>query len=68
MASQVTLEDGTQHELLTHLHDAHQKGTRGFTEEYLRNLHRTLHQRSRSPESEHKHLDGDESEDAADAG
>jgi hypothetical protein len=63
VTSQVTMEDGTRHELLAHLHDAHQKGTRGLTEDYLRNLHHTLHQRSRS-DPEHTHP-GEQSEDAA---
>lgn len=55
MSAHVTMQDGTQRELAEHLHDEHQKGTRGFTEEYLRNLHRILHQRDHSPEAEHTH-------------
>jgi hypothetical protein len=53
--SRVTMEDGTEHSLLDHLRDGHQKGTRGFTEEYLANLHRILHQRHHEPEPEHTH-------------
>jgi hypothetical protein len=37
------------------LREQHQKGTHGFTEEYLANLHRTLHQRNHEPEPEHTH-------------
>jgi len=66
VSTQVTMEDGTQQELTEHLHDDHQKGIRGLTEDYLRNLHATLHQRNRSPEPEHAHLDED-SGDRADS-
>jgi hypothetical protein len=55
VATHVILEDGTQSPLLDHMRDVHQKGTRGFTEEYLASLHRTLHQRGREPASEHTH-------------
>jgi hypothetical protein len=55
VATRVTMEDGTEQALLDHLRDGHQKGTRGFTEEYLANLHRILHQRKREPEPEHEH-------------
>jgi hypothetical protein len=57
VATHVTMEDGTEHPLLDHLRDWHQKGTRGYTEEYLARLHRTLHQRDHSPEPEHTHPD-----------
>jgi hypothetical protein len=57
VATHVTMEDGTEHPLLDHLRDGHQKGTRGLTEEYLANLHRTLHQRDHEPEPEHIHPD-----------
>ena len=60
MATQVILEDGTEHPLLDHLRDLHQKGTRGFSEEYLANLHRTLHQHKREPAPEHTHPDAEE--------
>jgi hypothetical protein len=33
----------------------HQKGTKGFTDEYLASLHRTLHQRKHDPLPEHSH-------------
>ena len=33
----------------------HQKGTKGYTDEYLANLHKTLHQRKRDPIPEHSH-------------
>ena len=59
MATHVIMEDGNESSLTEHLRDGHQKGTRGFTEEYLANLHRTLHQRHREPEPEHRHP-GDE--------
>lgn len=55
MAAHVPMEDGTEHSLLDHLRERHQKGTRGFTEEYLATLHRTLHQRDREPEPGHTH-------------
>lgn len=63
MSTQITMEDGTRQELTEHLHGEHQKGTRGFTEDYLRNLHVTLHQRNRSTELEHSHpMEGSSSE------
>jgi len=55
VATQITMEDGSEHPLLDHLRDVHKKGTRGFTEEYLHNLHQTLHQRKREPLPEHTH-------------
>ena len=57
MATQVTMEDGSESPLVDHIRDAHQKGTRGYTEEYLDTMHRALHQRKREPEEEleHKH-------------
>jgi hypothetical protein len=57
VATQVTMEDGTESPLVDHIREAHQKGTRGFTEEYLATMHRTLHQRKREPEEElaHRH-------------
>ncbi|MCW2896483.1 MAG: hypothetical protein JWO75_5972, partial [Actinomycetia bacterium] len=42
-----------------HLRHMHQKGTKGYTDEYLANLHTTLHQRKRDPIPEHSHP-GDE--------
>jgi hypothetical protein len=55
VAAHVTMEDGTEHSLLDHLREQHQKGIRGCTEEYLASLHRTLHQRHHEPEPEHAH-------------
>jgi hypothetical protein len=55
VATHVILEDGTESPLLDHMRDIHQKGTRGFTEEYLANLHRILHQRKRELALEHTH-------------
>jgi hypothetical protein len=55
VATRVTMEDGTEHSLPDHLREQHQKGTHGFTGEYLANLHRTLHQRNHEPEPEHTH-------------
>lgn len=59
MATQVTMEDGTESPLVDHMRDAHQKGTRGYTDQYLADLHRNLHQRKREPEEEleHQHLE-----------
>jgi hypothetical protein len=55
VTTHVVMEDGSEHPLLDHLREGHQKGTRGFTEAYLANLHRTLHQRDREPAPEHTH-------------
>jgi hypothetical protein len=55
VATRVTTEDGTGHSLPDHLREQHQKGTRGFTGEYLASPHRTLHQRNHEPEPEHTH-------------
>jgi hypothetical protein len=55
VATQVTMEDGTESPLADHMRDAHQKGTRGYTDEYLANLHHLLHQRQREPEQELEH-------------
>jgi hypothetical protein len=51
------MEDGTESPLADHMRDGHQKGTHGYTDQYLAELHRTLHQRKREPEEEleHKH-------------
>jgi len=59
LSTQVTNEDGTAADLADHLSSEHKKGTRGFTEEYLTSLHRTLHQRRRDPLPGHSHP-GDE--------
>ena len=60
MSTQVTNQDGTEADLIEHLRHMHQKGTKGYTDEYLANLHKTLHQRKRDPLPEHFHP-GDES-------
>jgi hypothetical protein len=60
MGTHVVMEDGTESPLLDHMRDEHQKGTRGFTEEYLASLHRALHQRRREPVPEHTHPDHEE--------
>ena len=62
MSTQVTNQDGTEGDLIEHLRHIHQKGTKGYTDEYLANLHKTLHQRKRDPLPEHFHP-GDESGD-----
>jgi hypothetical protein len=59
VSTQVTNEDGTEADLIEHLSHIHQKGTKGFTAEYLATLHETLHQRKREPQPEHGHP-GDE--------
>jgi hypothetical protein len=63
VTSQVIMEDGSENPLSDHLREAHRKGTRGLTDEYLASLHRTLHQRKREPqpeyEFEHEHPDDD---------
>ena len=55
MTTQVTNEDGSEVNLVEHLSHVHQKGTKGFTDEYLASLHKTLHQRSHEPLPEHIH-------------
>lgn len=56
MTRQVIMADGSELSLLDHLREAHHKGTRGLTEEYLSNLHRALHQRTREDaEPVHSH-------------
>lgn len=69
MTEQIQMEDGSELSLLDHLREAHRKGTRGFTEEYLRGLHRTLHQRDREDdELAHAHPAGEEAEETEPAG
>jgi hypothetical protein len=60
VSTQVTNEDGTEADLLDHLSLVHQKGIKGLTDEYLKNLHKTLHQRQHEPLPEHIHPDVDE--------
>jgi hypothetical protein len=55
LSTQVTNEDGTAADLADHLTLDHKKGTRGFTDEYLANLHKMLHTRRRDPLPEHGH-------------
>jgi hypothetical protein len=57
VSTEVKMADGTAADLVEHLRHVHQKGTKGFTEEYLANLHRTLHQISHEPAPEHTHPD-----------
>jgi hypothetical protein len=47
--------DGTEADLIEHLSHVHQKGTKGYTDEYLASLHKTLHQHQREPQPEHTH-------------
>jgi hypothetical protein len=60
------MEDGREGPLDDHLRDAHQKGTRGFTEEYLDSMHKDLHERKREPEEEleHRHPDAQHAQHA----
>jgi hypothetical protein len=62
------MPDGSESDLIDHLRDGHKKGTRGFTEEYLANLHVTLHQRKRDPIPEHDHPGTEEIEIPAQPG
>jgi hypothetical protein len=64
VSTQVTNSDGTEADLIEHLSHVHQKGTKGFTDEYLANLHKILHQRRRDPIPEHTHP-ADPAEDPA---
>ena len=57
MSTEVKMDDGTEADLVEHIRHVHQKGTKGFTEEYLTNLHKTLHQRRHEPLPEHSHPD-----------
>jgi hypothetical protein len=57
LSTEVKMTDGTAADLVEHLSHVHQKGTKGFTEEYLANLHMTLHQTRREPQPEHTHPD-----------
>jgi hypothetical protein len=59
VSTEVKMADGTAADLVEHLRQVHQKGTKGFTEEFLANLHRTLHQSRREPPPEHTHPDAD---------
>ena len=43
VTTQVTNDDGSEVNLVEHLSHVHQKGTKGFTDEYLARLHKTLH-------------------------
>jgi hypothetical protein len=60
VSTQVTNSDGTEADLIEHLGHVHQKGTKGYTDEYLKSLHTLLHQRKRDPLPEHSHPDEDE--------
>ena len=60
MTTQVTNEDGSEVNLVEHLSHVHQKGTKGYTDEYLKGLHTMLHQRKRDPLPEHSHPGEDE--------
>jgi len=57
LSTEVKMTDGTEADLIEHLSHVHQKGTKGFTEEYLANMHLTLHQSRREPQPEHTHPD-----------
>jgi hypothetical protein len=49
------MPDGTETDLIEHLRAEHQKGTKGFTSEYLATLHDKLHEPKRDPLPEHDH-------------
>lgn len=65
MTANVTMPDGTEQALPDHLHEAHQKGTKGLTEEFLSNLHRTLHQPDRDSAPGHEHIQDEAPQDDA---
>jgi hypothetical protein len=69
VSTQVTNEDGTEADLIEHLRYVHQKGTKGYTNEYLASLHKTLHQRKRDPEQElaHTHPEDEPAQETAKA-
>ena len=62
MTTQVTNDDGSEVNLVEHLSHVHQKGTKGFTDEYLARLHKTLHQRKNDPLPEHSHPEDEPAE------
>ena len=62
VTTQVTNEDGSEVNLVEHLSHVHQKGTKGFTDEYLATLHKTLHQRKHDPLPEHTHAEDEPAE------
>jgi len=54
----VTMQDGTEQELLAHLSETHHKGTRGLTDTFLAKMHRSLHlQEGAQTQPEHEHPD-----------
>jgi hypothetical protein len=55
LSTQVTNDDGTAGDLAGHLSSEHRKGTNGYTDEYLANLHTMLHQRRRDEPLAHSH-------------
>ena len=56
VTSQVIMDDGSESSLTDHLRDDHRKGTRGYTDEYLADMHRSLHERKlEDDEPEHTH-------------
>jgi hypothetical protein len=65
VSTQVTNEDGTEADLMEHLSRIHQKGTKGFTDAYLANLHEMLHQPKRDPLPEHSHPGDDRAQELA---
>jgi hypothetical protein len=67
VSTQVTNEDGAEADLIEHLRQVHQKGTKGFTSEYLASLHKTLHQRKREPLLEHTHPEYELAQETAEA-
>jgi hypothetical protein len=62
VTTRVTNEDGSEVNLVEHLSHVHQKGTKGFTDEYLARLHKTLHQRKHEPLPEHCHPEDEPAE------
>jgi DNA polymerase IIIc chi subunit len=63
LSVKVTNEDGSVADVAEHLSSEHRKGTKGFTEEYLAHLHRTLHQRRRDEELPHRHPEEEREEE-----
>jgi hypothetical protein len=58
------MEDGNENTIADHLRDDHRKGTRGMNDEYLSDVHSTLHQRKHEPAPEHGHPGQDRDKDA----
>lgn len=70
MTEHVTMQDGTEQDLIAHLGDTHHKGTRGFTDKFLVKMHRSLHLQEGTenpPEHQHPDIKAEEEEESQSA-